>query len=40
LISRVDAFLASEQRDPSMVRMLIERRDVIERALRSRALPA
>ena len=40
LLSRVDSFLAAEQRDPSMVRVLIERRDVIERALRSRALPA
>ena len=40
LLSRVDAFLATEPRDPSMVRVLIERRDVIERALRSRALPA
>jgi aminopeptidase N len=40
LLSRVDAFLAAEPRDPSMVRMLVERRDVIERALRSRALAA
>ena len=39
LLSRVDQFLAAEQRDPSMVRVLIERRDIIDRALRSRALP-
>jgi aminopeptidase N len=39
LLRRVDDFLAAEQRDPSMVRVLVERRDVIERALRSRALP-
>jgi len=38
LLSRIDAFLAAEPRDPAMVRVLIERRDVIERALRSRAL--
>ncbi len=40
LLSRVDEFLAEEDRDPSMVRVLIERRDIIDRALRSRALPA
>jgi aminopeptidase N len=39
LLSRVDEFLAAEQREPSMVRVLIERRDIIDRALRSRALP-
>jgi aminopeptidase N len=39
LLRRVDDFLAAEQRDPSMVRVLVERRDVIERALRSRVLP-
>jgi aminopeptidase N len=40
LLQRVDDFLAAEARDPSMVRVLVERRDIIERALRSRALPA
>ena len=40
LLSRVDEFLAAEDRDPSMVRVLIERRDIVDRALRSRALPA
>jgi aminopeptidase N len=38
LLQRVDDFLAAEQRDPSMVRVLVERRDIIDRALRSRAL--
>jgi aminopeptidase N len=38
LLSRVDEFLAAEDRDPAMVRVLIERRDMIERTLRSRAL--
>jgi aminopeptidase N len=40
LLQRVDEFLAAPDRDPSMVRVLIERRDIIDRALRSRALPA
>jgi aminopeptidase N len=39
LLSQVDEFLAAEQRDPALVRVLIERRDIVERALRSRALP-
>jgi aminopeptidase N len=39
LIQRVDDFLAAEPRDPSMERILVERRDVIDRALQSRALP-
>lgn len=39
LLARIDAFLADEDRDPSLIRMLIERRDVVERTLRSRALP-
>jgi len=40
LLSRIDGFLAEEERDPSLVRVLIERRDIVERALRSRALSA
>jgi aminopeptidase N len=40
LLRQVDDFLAAEQRDPALVRVLIERRDIVERALRSRALPA
>ncbi len=40
LIARVDDFLAVQERDPGMVRLLIERRDVAERVIRSRALPA
>ena len=39
LLRRVDEFLAAEPRDPSMVRMLVERRDIVERALLSRELP-
>jgi len=39
LLRQVDDFLAAELRDPALVRLLIERRDIIERALRSRALP-
>ncbi len=38
LIRRIDEFLAAEQRDPALVRVLIDRRDIIDRALRSRAL--
>ena len=38
LIRRIDEFLAAEQRDPAMVRVLIDRQDMVERALRSRAL--
>jgi aminopeptidase N len=38
LLRRVDEFLAAHDRDPSMARVLIERRDIIDRALRSRAL--
>ncbi|MGO8956804.1 MAG: aminopeptidase N [Streptosporangiaceae bacterium] len=40
LLSRIDEFLAGQDRDPSMVRALIESRDIIDRALQSRALPA
>jgi aminopeptidase N len=39
LISRVDEFLTGEQRPPGMVRILVERRDMVEKALRSRAVP-
>jgi aminopeptidase N len=39
LLSQVDAFLAEPGRDPSLSRVVIEGRDVIEKALRSRALP-
>jgi aminopeptidase N len=38
LLWQIDEFLAAEPRDPSMVRVLVERRDVVDRALRSRAL--
>jgi aminopeptidase N len=39
LLAQIDAFLAASQRDPALVRILIERRDTVERALRSRELP-
>jgi aminopeptidase N len=39
LLGQIDAFLAASQRDPALVRILIERRDTVERALRSRELP-
>jgi aminopeptidase N len=40
LLARIDAFLAAGERDPALVRILIEHRDTVERALRSRELPA
>ncbi len=40
LLRQVDEFLAAEQRDLALVRVLAERRDVVERALQSRSLPA
>jgi aminopeptidase N len=40
LVERIDAFLAAQERDPGLVRVLIEHRDTVERALRSRALPS
>ena len=38
LVERLDAFLA-EDRDPGLARIVIEARDRVQRALRSRALP-
>jgi aminopeptidase N len=38
LIERIDAFLGAQQRDHGLERVLVEFRDVAERALRSRAL--
>jgi aminopeptidase N len=40
LIRRIDAFLAEEDRDPALVRLLVERKDIVRRALASRELPA
>ena len=40
LLARIDAFLAGDQQDPALVRILVERRDTVERALRSREVPA
>ena len=39
LLRQVDEFLAAEQVDSALVRVLVERRDIVDRALRSRALP-
>jgi hypothetical protein len=39
LLDQIDAFLAGQERDPGLVRVLIEARDVVARSLRSRALP-
>jgi len=38
LVAQIDAFLAVGEREPGLVRVLIERRDQVLRALRSRAL--
>ena len=40
LIKEIGEFLAAQDRDPGLARVLIEGRDMVERALRSRALPA
>jgi hypothetical protein len=40
LIDEIDEFLAAAGREPGLVRVLIERRDQVLRALRSRALSA
>ena len=40
LVEQIGAFLAAEERDPGLARLVIECRDTAERALRSRALPA
>jgi aminopeptidase N len=40
LLARIDAFLADEERDPGTARLLIERRDIVARALQSHRLPA
>jgi aminopeptidase N len=39
LLEQIDAFLAKMNPDPGLMRVLIERRDIVARALRSRALP-
>jgi aminopeptidase N len=39
LISRIDAFLSAADREPDLVRLLTERRDMVQRALAARALP-
>jgi hypothetical protein len=38
LLARIEDFLAAGERDPGLVRLLTERRDLIERTRRSRAL--
>jgi aminopeptidase N len=40
LLQRIEEFLSAEPRDPALTRILVEHRDVVERALRSRGLPA
>jgi aminopeptidase N len=40
LLDTIDAHLAGPERDPGLLRVLVEHRDNVERALRSRALPA
>jgi aminopeptidase N len=40
LLRQIDAFLAADVRDPRLVRVLTEQRDIVARALRSRALSA
>jgi aminopeptidase N len=39
LLTQIDDFLTATPRDPALTRVLTERRDTVERALRSRALP-
>jgi aminopeptidase N len=39
LLERVDTFLATSDLDPALTRVVIEGRDIIDKALRSRALP-
>jgi aminopeptidase N len=39
LLERIDAFVAAERPDPGLARVLTEKRDIVARALRSRALP-
>jgi aminopeptidase N len=39
LVASVDAFLAAAERDPGLVRVLTERREMMQRALRARDLP-
>jgi aminopeptidase N len=39
LLERVDAFLATPDLDPALARVVIEGRDTVDKALRSRALP-
>jgi len=39
LLARIDAFLGAADRDRDLARVVTEGRDVVERALRSRALP-
>src|SRR5215469_544216 len=40
LVDRIDEFLAAEDRNPGMARVLIQGRDIVEKALRARSLPS
>ena len=39
LLTRIDAFLGAAERDQDLAQVVTEGRDLVERALRSRALP-
>jgi aminopeptidase N len=39
LLERIDVFLATTDLDPALARVVIEGRDIVDKALRSRALP-
>jgi aminopeptidase N len=40
LLGRVDDFLAEQERNPGMARVLVQSRDIVAKALRARALPS
>jgi aminopeptidase N len=40
LLEQIDAFLAADEHDPGLVRVVVEIRDTVRRAQRSRARPA
>jgi hypothetical protein len=39
LLERTDVFLAAPDLDPALARVVIEGRDIVDKALRSRSLP-
>jgi len=38
LLARIDEFLTARPRDPTLTRLLTDRRDIVQRALRSRTI--